>query len=429
MALHDMYIKLPADPSLFAPLLQTTDTQDLLRLLMLIVVGLAIIGTVVLLGVVYAVRSASIRRRKERYFDDKMDEILKRQAVSQAELSTRFQEQAEWMSATRRLPYLPVPEETASRLREWGTEELDELFDSLSATEIALWSFTSPNRLNAPSPTPLGASRITATAKEAYLWAAAVAHVLEKRPDTKISQILDALTFAVRETVTKNVEYFSGWSISPLSEEEQKRLVENFVFSASGVKVEFAQIEQDAQEAYETLLWRGLVEDPLWKEIGGTALVVAMVFPIHWTNKDPALYDCLAFTYRQEQRGDHVERDFKFHVLEVSEAVADEIGPSFMKIIHKVAQTHEDPMKDPGPRAEDQARLVNPPAQLQRALKDAGFDPGPIDGRFGKKGADALKAFQEAHHLPVTGKPDEESRRLLGLRSGPNYKGRDIKRH
>jgi hypothetical protein len=456
MSLHIMYIKLPADPSLFGPLLQTTDTQNLLRLVTLIVIGLAVVSGIVLLGVVHAMLLAFARRRKEsadrdfteamyvavdrqkaslqelssalRYSTEAMYEAVDRQKAQQ-ELSEVLQKQAEWMSDMRTSPYFPVPEETASHMRGWGTGELCELFDSLSATEIALWSFTSSDRLDAPPASPLGASRITATAKEAYLWAAAVAHILEKRPDTKTIQILDALRFAVRETITRNIEYFSGWRVSPLPIEEHKRLVENFVFKASGVEVDFAQIEQHAQDAYETLLWRGLIEDPLWKEIGGKDLIVAMIFPISFTNKDHVLYDCLAFTYTQQQRGDHVERDFKFRVLEVSEAVVDEIGPSFIKIIHKLAQTHGDPMKDPESRAVDRTRLESPPAQLQRALREAGFDPGPIDGRFGKRGTDALKAFQKAHHLPSTGRPEKESLRALGLPPGPNYVGGGSQRH
>jgi peptidoglycan hydrolase-like protein with peptidoglycan-binding domain len=51
--------------------------------------------------------------------------------------------------------------------------------------------------------------------------------------------------------------------------------------------------------------------------------------------------------------------------------------------------------------------------QIQMALKNAGYDPGPIDGRIGKQTCDAIKAFQKAHNLAVTGKPDRQTRNLL----------------
>jgi peptidoglycan hydrolase-like protein with peptidoglycan-binding domain len=42
--------------------------------------------------------------------------------------------------------------------------------------------------------------------------------------------------------------------------------------------------------------------------------------------------------------------------------------------------------------------------QIQIALKNAGYDPGPIDGKNGKKTRDALKAFQKAKGLKPDGK-------------------------
>ncbi len=40
---------------------------------------------------------------------------------------------------------------------------------------------------------------------------------------------------------------------------------------------------------------------------------------------------------------------------------------------------------------------------VQRALARAGLDPGPVDGRFGKKTKSAIKAFQRRHDLTADG--------------------------
>lgn len=40
---------------------------------------------------------------------------------------------------------------------------------------------------------------------------------------------------------------------------------------------------------------------------------------------------------------------------------------------------------------------------IQSALKNAGHDPGPIDGKFGKKTLEAVKLFQKSHDLKVDG--------------------------
>lgn len=41
---------------------------------------------------------------------------------------------------------------------------------------------------------------------------------------------------------------------------------------------------------------------------------------------------------------------------------------------------------------------------IQTALKNAGFDPGPADGNMGKKTKKAIRDFQEAHGLKADGK-------------------------
>jgi hypothetical protein len=53
--------------------------------------------------------------------------------------------------------------------------------------------------------------------------------------------------------------------------------------------------------------------------------------------------------------------------------------------------------------------------QLQQKLKDAGFDPGEVDGKFGPKTEAALRAYQAANGLRVDGRAGEETYAALGL--------------
>jgi peptidoglycan hydrolase-like protein with peptidoglycan-binding domain len=52
---------------------------------------------------------------------------------------------------------------------------------------------------------------------------------------------------------------------------------------------------------------------------------------------------------------------------------------------------------------------------VQEALRAKGYDPGPIDGVLGRKTASALKAFQKAEKLPVTGQLTSDTRSKLGV--------------
>lgn len=52
---------------------------------------------------------------------------------------------------------------------------------------------------------------------------------------------------------------------------------------------------------------------------------------------------------------------------------------------------------------------------LQKALKEAGHDPGPIDGILGSGTRSALRAFQKSQSLRADGYPDPESLSALGI--------------
>jgi hyperosmotically inducible periplasmic protein len=60
---------------------------------------------------------------------------------------------------------------------------------------------------------------------------------------------------------------------------------------------------------------------------------------------------------------------------------------------------------------------------MQQALKDKGFDPGPIDGIEGPRTVSALKDYQKSEQVTMTGKLDAATAAKLGV-SGPADKKR-----
>ncbi len=55
---------------------------------------------------------------------------------------------------------------------------------------------------------------------------------------------------------------------------------------------------------------------------------------------------------------------------------------------------------------------------IQLTLKQQGYSPGPIDGILGSKTTKALREFQKDKKLPVTGKIDEATTKLLQAATG-----------
>jgi hypothetical protein len=45
---------------------------------------------------------------------------------------------------------------------------------------------------------------------------------------------------------------------------------------------------------------------------------------------------------------------------------------------------------------------------IQLSLTRLGFNPGPVDGVYGRQTADAISQFQHANRLPVTGQPSPQ---------------------
>jgi peptidoglycan hydrolase-like protein with peptidoglycan-binding domain len=92
---------------------------------------------------------------------------------------------------------------------------------------------------------------------------------------------------------------------------------------------------------------------------------------------------------------------------------------------HRIADKARDlknRMKDKMQGKTDRDRMEHGGQQrvrdVQQALKDKGFDPGPIDGVQGPQTTAALKAYQKAEGLEATGKVDPQTMTKLNMSEG-----------
>lgn len=88
-------------------------------------------------------------------------------------------------------------------------------------------------------------------------------------------------------------------------------------------------------------------------------------------------------------------------------------------IRHRIDNLHKDktPLKEKqaiGPLVEYKLQVK----EIQQILKNAGFDPGPVDGIMGNRTRQAIRKFQEAKGLQSTGKIDEETMLALNKEKG-----------
>jgi len=59
----------------------------------------------------------------------------------------------------------------------------------------------------------------------------------------------------------------------------------------------------------------------------------------------------------------------------------------------------------------------------QEALRDKGFDPGPIDGILGPRTQAALRSFQQSKNLQATGRLDSQTEQQLGVHASMGSTG------
>ena len=71
--------------------------------------------------------------------------------------------------------------------------------------------------------------------------------------------------------------------------------------------------------------------------------------------------------------------------------------------------------RDANARAAYESQYYAPPAgpgglvaNIQMSLTRLGYNPGPVDGVYGRQTADAISQFQHANRLPVTGQPSPQ---------------------
>jgi len=79
--------------------------------------------------------------------------------------------------------------------------------------------------------------------------------------------------------------------------------------------------------------------------------------------------------------------------------------------------TYDPAMRDRSSRNGSHMQVV----EMQQALKDKGFDPGPVDGIEGPQTTSALKRYQKSENVTMTGKLDPGTAAKLGV-NGPSVK-------
>jgi peptidoglycan hydrolase-like protein with peptidoglycan-binding domain len=125
--------------------------------------------------------------------------------------------------------------------------------------------------------------------------------------------------------------------------------------------------------------------------------------------------------------GADTDKSVKDKAIDAKDTIKDKASNAWDKTKEKTSETWDktkekateakDKIKDKTTSAKDKVRAKAGPSddirQAQQALKDKGHDPGPIDGLMGPHTASAVRDYQKAENLKVTGRLDSETKSHL----------------
>jgi len=204
----------------------------------------------------------------------------------------------------------------------------------LTAAELALLEFT-----NGSATCGAVKQRLLVTSKEAYLWAAFIAKYVESRPRVTSETFERAIREVLDEFANLTRTDTSGFEASA-SEATYVLLISSFA-QKLGLNVEFSDLQQSARGAYESLVKRGLIEDPffltptLLQAVGSVphlqslGIAVLGLIPIEFgrVTEEGKLISLtirsLYLDYERKVRGKTVSTEWNFRLLQLVKGFLD----------------------------------------------------------------------------------------------------------
>lgn len=267
-----------------------------------------------------------------------------------------------------------------------------EVFDSLTPYEVAVLAFTCPR---GDLENYMRDGIVILTAKEAYLWAGAIAHAVVRRPNFDIPQIKEMVSRAIMAEVLERSQYEAlGATNFARSRGYSDTGVVDFFLREAGLWGERDTVYRRTDDAVRSLIWRGHIEDPFTKRIRGALVAVVFTIPVSFTSTghNEVQINALTWEYAQQAEADTHARQFRVKVKELADVVMNTLVPAAVSAAERLSGVPEG------------HGLTSREVQLK--LAQLGYYSGEIDGNVGPKTVEALRRYQRDHFLDVTGHLD-----------------------
>ena len=155
----------------------------------------------------------------------------------------------------------------------------------ISVAELAVLEMSNDPKVKTKT---RGTRTVTVTSKEAYIWAALMAHVAEKAPHIGASEVMRA---ALGPSPRRIKDYYRKFSLQadeiglPTQNPESTPNSLASAIKTLGLKITAHEVVASAKNSYESLMRKGLIEDPVEILVGGIVFAVLGMLPTGFTRK------------------------------------------------------------------------------------------------------------------------------------------------
>ena len=161
----------------------------------------------------------------------------------------------------------------------------------LSLTELAVLTLTNDGIIERPEYYPFRPKEpIVLSCKTSYTWGSTIALILEKNPDISEARFIDAYRNALGKNQNEIARYYSEYKreVDDRILFERRylyRLHEDFVRFFDRPPNFVFRGEESGEEAYRSLVRKGLIEDPIFTTIFGVSVAVVGFVPYSFTQR------------------------------------------------------------------------------------------------------------------------------------------------
>jgi hypothetical protein len=212
----------------------------------------------------------------------------------------------------------------------------------MTGAELALLALSNPREVSLETESP-----IALTTKESYLWAIFLATLAESELIIQPAQLVDTIHEEMEIHQVKQMLPSAGIMADSPQGSILKRVAERLLAPPPGdVDIWFEGLKHNADQTYQSLIAKGLIEDPFSVVLGGIAVAVLGLVPVSFTRQTHAgeqvlmRITSLFYQYERSLKDKTESVNIRFRLFALIKAFSAAASSGFTKVWEGIQIEH-----------------------------------------------------------------------------------------